>query len=282
MKTVLILGGDGMLGNALVRYGSRLSQVHIVATSRRPHTDLLHFEVTADASGNLEKLIEQVQPHYIVNCIGVIRPKAGLDELQRSILVNSYFPQAVALLCSSHGIRMIHVSTDCVFRGAAGSYRETDVPDELDMYGLTKFLGEVRQHPHVTLRTSIIGRELETKRNLVEWFLDAAGSGAAVRGFSAVYWNGVTTLTLAKIIFRIVECDLLRDEALVQLASERVAKYDLLRMLNESYELGANIIEDDGPKSDKTLMASRAQAEHFQDLIPSLAAQIDELRKIYE
>lgn len=282
MKTVLILGGDGMLGNALVRYGQSVDGATILATSRRNKQDVIQFEVDKDAVSNLAKIAKRVRPDFLINCIGVIRPGSGNEDLERSILVNSYFPQAVAQLCANLKIKMIHVSTDCVFRGIGGKYSIEDIPDELAVYGITKFLGEIRQKPHLTLRTSIIGRESETRKNLLDWFVDSAQKDEVIRGFTDVYWNGVTTLTLAKIIFRIIMKDIPFDDVLIQIASETVSKYELLRIINNTYGLEAKIVEDGSVTSDKTLIPSKAQEAYFEDLIPSLKTQVAELKKFYE
>jgi len=282
MKKVLILGGDGMLGNALVKYGSSTDDATTLTTSRRHQEGVTRFEVDKDAVSKLAEIVDRVQPDFLVNCIGVIRPSSGREELERSIFVNSYFPQAAAQLCANRKIRMIHVSTDCVFRGISGKYSVEHVPDELGIYGITKYLGEIRQTPHLTLRTSIIGREFGAKRNLLDWLVDSVQRGEVIRGFSRVYWNGVTTLTLAKIIFRIVTNDMLFDDAVIQIASETVSKYELLKIIDNTYQLQAEILEDDSVTCDKTLIPSEAQKMHFEDFIPDLRTQVDELKRFYE
>jgi dTDP-4-dehydrorhamnose reductase len=68
------------------------------------------------------------------------------------------------------------MSTDCVFTGSKGMYTEEDVTDAQDLYGVSKRLGEVDYPNAITLRTSIIGHELNGNRSLIDWFLSQEGT----------------------------------------------------------------------------------------------------------
>ncbi len=279
MKRVCVLGSDGMLGNAVTRVLSRESEIQLVATARHPHDDVYKFEIDNNVVKSFSRLVEDITPAYIVNCIGVIRPGKSVDDYRKAFLINARFPQLAAAICSRAHVRLIHISTDCVFRGKDGPYYDTDSPDEENIYGLSKSLGEVRESPHVTIRTSIIGKELRTKRNLLDWFLTEPGP--VVKGYSRVMWNGVTTLTLARVLSRIIKDDLLISAGLIQICSEQISKYELLILLRRILQRTIRIEEDASIASDKTLIPSRAQQTYFSDLIPSLERQIFDLKDQY-
>lgn len=278
----LILASDGMLGNAIFRY---LQNKHfcVVGTSRKPCDSQILFDISdeIDFASDLEDIIKKLNPKTIVNCIGYIRPQGDdLSEINRSILLNSIFPRKLFIIAKKYQIRVIHFSTDCVFDGLNGPYSEKDIPNEKSIYGLTKFLGEGGDGYSITIRTSIIGREIGTKRNLLDWFL--AEKGGQVEGFSRVFWNGISTLTAAKIVQRIFEQDLKFDSHLIQIAGETLSKYDLLCMFNKVFDKGLEIIENNKIISNKTLIPSSTQDKFFADLIVPICDQICELKDFYE
>lgn len=184
------------------------------------------------------RVMAQVRPEVAINCIGIIKQLPTAKDPIVSLTLNSLFPHRLANLCQAAGARLIHISTDCVFSGRKGMYTEDDISDAEDLYGRTKFLGEVGGMGCLTLRTSIIGREISTSSGLVEWFL--ANRGGHVRGYTQAIYSGFTTLALARIIGDVLEQqpDL---NGVYQVSSEPINKYDLLCQLRDAYNLPIEI-----------------------------------------
>lgn len=194
------------------------------------------------------------RPEVVINGVGIIKQLKESEDPLLSVEINALLPHRVALACRAIGARFIHISTDCVFSGKAGRYTEQSISDATDLYGRTKYLGEVREHGALTVRTSIIGREIETNRGLIEWFL--AQRGGRCRGFSRAIFSGLTTHALA---------DLLADvivghptlHGLYQVSSDPISKYELLRLVNEVYRLGVTIEKEDEFICDRSLDSTR-------------------------
>jgi dTDP-4-dehydrorhamnose reductase len=211
--------------------------------------DRVRSGVDATDFGAVERLIGELAPQAVVNCIGVVKQLAGAHDPITSITLNSLFPHVVARACRRTGARFVQISTDCVFSGRVGSYREADNPDPVDLYGRSKLLGEVSA-PHVTLRTSIVGRELAGAHGLLEWFL--ANRGGRVRGFTRARFSGVTTLVLANLIAEVLERHSAL-EGLYHVAAEPISKYDLLMLFNGAFGAGIGIDADDSLVLDRSL-----------------------------
>ena len=214
-----------------------------------------HFDVTDWDRAASE--LRHLAPRTVVNCVGVIKQRREAQEYVPSILVNSLFPHRIAQLAGEWGGRLIHFSTDCVFSGSKGNYTESDVPDASDIYGRTKALGEVVAGNALTLRTSIVGRELTFHQSLLEWFLSQ--QGRTVRGFRRVLYSGVTTNYLSALVADIVA----RHRALTGLyhvAGDTISKHDLLCLLREAYGLNVSIVPDDEEVCDRSLCGDRLVA----------------------
>jgi dTDP-4-dehydrorhamnose reductase len=207
-KKVLILGGTGMLGHLLLRYLSTSSDYDVYATARNlaglesifPENLLVRFRpdsVDANYFDSVIRALASIQPNIVINCIGIIKQLAEASDPLTAITVNALLPHRISLISRTAGARVIHISTDCVFDGKKGMYAENDQPNADDLYGRTKFLGEV-SYPHcVTLRTSIIGHELKGGYGLIEWFL---AQTQKIRGFRKAVYSGFPTFELARII----------------------------------------------------------------------------------
>ncbi len=202
----------------------------------------------------VERAIRDVRPDFVINCVGVVKQLAEGHDPIISITVNSLFPHRVAKVCSEIGARVIHISTDCVFSGRKGMYRESDPPDAEDLYGRSKLLGEAAGENALTLRTSIIGRELRSTTGLVEWFL--SNRGASVNGFVEAIYSGLTTHALSSLIGDLIE----RDEplhGLYQVSSEPINKYDLLLLLNDAFGADVMIRRSTELRIDRSLDSTR-------------------------
>jgi dTDP-4-dehydrorhamnose reductase len=212
-----------------------------------------------DAADNyaLEQRIADVRPDVVVNCLGIIKQRAASGDAISSLAINSMLPHRLAALVGRWGGRLLHFSTDCVFSGKRGSYTENDLPDADDLYGRTKFLGEVGCDNTLTLRTSMIGRELRHHQSLLDWFL--AQRGKTIRGYRRHWWSGVTTHQLSDVAARaIAEWPTLNG--VYQLSSGCISKYELLVRLREGLGVDVAIEPDDIPVCDRSLRGDRLEA----------------------
>jgi dTDP-4-dehydrorhamnose reductase len=213
--------------------------------------------VDAADLGSVELAVAGVQPDVVVNCIGIVKQSPQAQDPIASISVNALFPHQLARICRESGARLIHLSTDCVFSGRKGRYVEGDVSDAEDLYGRSKSLGEVSEPGGTTLRTSMIGRELQGANGLVEWFLSQKGK--TVRGFRRSIFSGFTTTALSKIILDVV---IPHPEltGVWHVAAEPISKYELLSTINDVYDLGVAVEADDSVVCDRSLDATRFAA----------------------
>ena len=256
---ILILGAYGMLGHKLFQC---LGKDHNVwGTCQRVENKFepvvpgnrLHAGVVAQDLASVKGVIKKQKPEVILNCIGIIKQRDEASDPILSIEVNALFPHQLADICSTQKIRLIHFSTDCVFSGERGDYVEEDLPDARDLYGKTKHLGEVVKKGCVTLRSSIIGRELAKKTGLLEWLISQEGT--EIKGYEKAIFSGFTTIAMADIVSRIIT----RHKALYGLwhvASEPISKYHLLELINKKMGLGITVKKDDDLKCDRSLNGS--------------------------
>lgn len=262
---ILVLGGSGMLGHKLVQV---LGRKHDVRTTVRgtsdeypPFTDPGRMYSGIDALGDparLREVFEEFRPELVLNAVGVIKQRKEAADPVRTIGINSLFPHRAAELSAENGARFVTFSTDCVFSGREGNYTEEDTPDASDLYGRSKLLGEVTGEGCLTVRTSIIGRELRGGESLLEWFL--SNRGGRVKGFRNVIYSGFPTISLAGIISDLLDRDRL-PEGLWHLSSEPVSKYELLRLVRAEWDLDIEIEPSDEPRLDRSLDSDRFRRE---------------------
>lgn len=292
MMRVLVLGATGTLGHRLcLDWGERFECFATVrGPVEEPVSELLaatHLitDVVAEEPGSLRSAFDQAQPDVAVNCVGAVKQAEAGQQPVPAIRTNSLFPHEVAEICAESSVRMVHISTDCVFSGERGNYSESDVPDATDIYGRSKLLGEVSGTGLLTLRTSLIGRELRSSLGLLEWLI--SNRGGSVRGFSRAVFSGLTTIALAAEIGDLLEHqpDL---EGIWHLASEPIDKLELLTLLDRKLELGIEIVRDDGVMVDRSLDSSRLrratgrEPRRWEEMVEELAADAtpyDEIRR---
>jgi dTDP-4-dehydrorhamnose reductase len=261
----LVLGGTGMLGNAVLRYFASRGEYTVAGSVRSAASGarlpqelqgLLIPSVDVESLDSIARAFAAFRPHVVINCIGLIKQLADVDDPLIAIPINSLLPHRLARLCSMMGARLIHVSTDCVFSGSRGGYVETDVSDAKDLYGRSKYLGEV-DYPHaVTLRTSIIGHELGSAHGLVGWFL---AQRAGVRGYTKAIFSGLPTVELSRVIHDFVlPNDTLRG--VYHVSADAIDKFSLLRLVAKAYEKDIAITPDDAVVIDRSLDSSRFRA----------------------
>lgn len=276
---VLVLGASGMLGNAMIRVLSEKEKWEVFGTVRSSAANRFFSSkiakrlvtgVDVENHDALVRLFAQLRPDVVVNCIGLVKQLADADDPLLAIPVNSLLPHRLAGLCGLTGARLVHMSTDCVFSGKKGGYRESDPSDAEDLYGRSKFLGEV-DFPHaITLRTSIIGHELQGARSLIGWFLSQERQ---CKGFVKAIYSGLPTAVLAQLIRDVIipRADL---SGLYHVASKPISKYDLLCMVAEIYGKDIQIIPDDSLIIDRSLNADR-----FREATDYVAPEWPELIK---
>ena len=255
---ILVLGSTGMLGHKMVER-LRLYYTDVEGLSREDGfdaVDLPHVEYT----------LRLIRPNVVINCIGLIKQRE--QDLEKSIAVNALFPHFLQRICQQIGTKLIHFSTDCVFSGNRGVYAETDLSDAEDVYGRTKYLGEILADNALTLRTSIIGRERKNFHGLLEWFLRQEG---IIFGYEEVFYTGVTTNWLADTVAALIQKPL---SGLYQIASPYVSKFQLLEYFKEVYaRKNIEIISAFSPLCDRTLCGEKFRKEtgivtpHLRNLV---------------
>jgi len=282
---ILVLGGEGMLGHKM--YQTLLARHPDTAcTVSRPLDEPFYRRVALFRQGRviggvdamdlqaLGDLLRERKPEFIVNCIGIVKQREEAKAAVPSITLNSLLPHKLAEFAAGWGGRVIHFSTDCVFNGRRGKYTEEDPSDAEDQYGKSKYLGEVSGSNALTLRTSIIGRELAQFQSLLEWFL--AQKGKTVRGFRRVIYSGVTTNYIAQLVGNLI-ADHPSLSGLYQVTAPPISKHDLLFRLKEAYNLDVEIVQDEKEVSDRSMVgekfvrATGYRLPEWDDLVARLA-----------
>lgn len=203
---------------------------------------------------SVEEVMRRLRPQLVVNCVGVIKQRSDATNAIPSITINALLPHRIAAVAAEWDGRLIHFSTDCVFSGSRGNYSEDDFSDAADLYGRSKFLGEVVGENALTLRTSIIGRELRYHRSLLDWFLQQNHS--RISGFTQAWWSGVTTNHLAELVGDIAERHT-NLSGMYQVSSGRVSKFHLLQLLRDGYGMEVEIVPDASVHCDRSLRGDR-------------------------
>jgi dTDP-4-dehydrorhamnose reductase len=263
---VLVIGATGMLGYSLFKNLNDANKFDVYGTVRsidgKEHffsdcEQRLFKGVDVSKLATLESVLKKLKPAVVINCIGLIKQHSVSKQHIDAISINSLLPHQLATLCDRHGCKLIHFSTDCVFDGVRGLYTEQDKPDAKDLYGRSKCLGEVDYAPHLTLRTSIIGHELNSSVSLIDWFLSQEGQ---VSGYSKAIFSGLPTCYIAQLLIDKIE-ELMGISGLYHLSVEPINKYDLLKIVSEVYQKEINIIPNETLVIDRSLSSLRLQNE---------------------
>jgi len=218
------------------------------------------IDVTDIAS--VRRAVETSRPEVIINAVGVIKQHPAATDVVHTLEINSTFPHRLAQLTAEFDARLILISTDCVFDGMDGNYSEDTVPNALDLYGQSKRWGEVTGGNCLTLRASIIGRELSGTHSMVEWFL--SNRGGRVNGFANAIYSGFPTIVFADIIASLIT-DHPDLTGLYHLSSEPINKFELLTLINKACDAGVSIGRDEEFRIDRSLDSTRfRQATGFR------------------
>ncbi|HEY0828712.1 MAG TPA: SDR family oxidoreductase [Bacilli bacterium] len=267
---LLIVGGNGMAGHMLVQYFHRCS-THSVYYTTRDKKDPNGLYMDAGDAVLMEKVVESVSADVVINCIGIMNQYAAENPVN-AYWINGLLPHRLKRAAEQAGGRLIHISTDCVFSGEQGEHTEADQCDGTSVYALSKALGEVREAPHLTIRTSIIGPEIRGGGiGLMDWFMRQDG---LVKGYENVLWNGVTTLELAKAIDYCLGHP--QINGCIHLCSkEKINKYELLKQFQKIFDKKDVTVEPDGHiRLDRTLLNTRTD---FAYAVTGYAGMLTEL-----
>ncbi|MGE1155985.1 dTDP-4-dehydrorhamnose reductase family protein [Pseudomonas kitaguniensis] len=260
---VIVLGASGMLGSAVFRGLSASESLSVFGTVRSikgldsfdtSMKDRLISGVDVLDSDSLIELFRSVAPDVVVNCVGLVKQLSSAKDPLSTLPVNAMLPHRLSKICALSGARLIHISTDCVFSGRKGMYLEGDISDAEDLYGKSKFIGEIVDQKHaVTLRTSIIGHELNSRSSLIDWFLSQSGP---VKGYSRAIFSGVPTVELTRIILEYVIPNP-ELQGLYHVSAEPIDKYSLLTLVSKVYSKNIDIQPSEELVIDRSLNSDR-------------------------
>ncbi|MFE3848012.1 dTDP-4-dehydrorhamnose reductase family protein [Flavobacterium sp. LB3P45] len=271
MKKILVIGVKGMAGHMLYNYFTESKLYDVYGLARNIESGSQLFNIDVSDTAQLQSLFATHQFDYVVNCIGILNNDAE-DFPSKAIWFNSYFPHYLEEITKDTKTKIIHISTDCVFSGKEGGYTEDDIKNGIGFYAQSKALGELTNAKDVTIRTSIIGPELNQNGiGLFHWFMSQSDE-AKLSGYTNAFWSGLTTLELAKIVLEIIEQNI---NGLIQVAhSSKIDKYNLISLFNSIYKNSKIAIEPNGNYHvDKSLVSIRTdfdyQVPDYQKMLES-------------
>ena len=262
IERIIILGGTGQLGNTLTRYLVKQNN-HVICSTYKNKIKIkskilnqfkdFYIYQNVYNQKRFIKLIEEFKPNIVINCIGLVKQKININNIKEAIYLNSYFPHFLSELSSNYKFRLIHISSDCVFSGNKGNYSEKDIPDPTDIYGKTKYLGEISDNKFVTtLRTSYVGREIFESYGLLEWLLKQK----KVYGFKKAFFSGIPTIELSEIISNIV-IPKKNYYGLFNISSRKISKFDFLKIIIKIYNLNIRLNVNNKFKIDRSLNSKK-------------------------
>lgn len=264
---IILFGSTGMLGNYISHYLQ--NKLHVICVTRNDY-DIEN--VTYESLFTLLENYSVESGDVIINAAGCIPQKN--PELKSYYLVNTIFPQILSLICDDNSVRLIHITTDCVFSGSEGLYKEDDYHTETNIYGISKSLGE--NINATIIRTSIIGEE-NTNGNysLLEWVRNSKNT---ILGYSNHKWNGITCLELSKIIYKIIKDNIFWNGVYHIYSFDYVTKYELVKMIASIYNVDISVKKYETETAiDKTLISNSDINQYFN--IPDIFDQIVEQKE---
>jgi dTDP-4-dehydrorhamnose reductase len=270
MSKILVLGINGMAGHIIFESLPKLGNYNVFGLARNIQSTENIFDLDVTDTKKLYKLFD-LKFDIIINCIGVLNEDAE-NNPNKAIWLNSYFPHLLESLTKKSDTKVISISTDCVFSGKKGSYTETDVKDGQGFYSLSKSLGEIINNKDLTIRTSIVGPELNKNGiGLFNWFMSENNT---ITGFSKAYWSGITTVELAKVIHQTIQQNL--TGLIIVGGNSKISKFHLLSLFNVIFKNKlSNILENSEYVVDKSMYSSR---NDFNYAIPSYEDMINEMK----
>jgi dTDP-4-dehydrorhamnose reductase len=251
---ILVLGISGMLGVTLFQHLSSFKQNEVYGTLRDKKRIFksnpnIFYGYDAEKNEKFFNLIEKLNPDYVINCIGIIKQRDQNKSYSKTIFINSIFPKNISSFCTLYKIKFIQISTDCVYDGKKGNYYEYNSSNAKDLYGMSKYLGEVYDNNHLTIRTSIIGNEIRNKKSLLEWVISQ--NNDKVFGYMNAIYSGLTTLELSKIINKYFLN--FKFTGLYHVSSKPISKYDLIKLIIIEFGLKIKLLKNSSFRVDRSL-----------------------------
>jgi dTDP-4-dehydrorhamnose reductase len=282
---VLIFGGDGMLGHQLLQHLSRMHEVRVtLRQERQAYREFKQFTeknsytgVDVRVTDRLINVFADFHPEAVINAVGIVKQRHdGLDAIP-NLEINALLPHRLAVICNAIQAHLIHISTDCVFSGKIGNYKERDEADPKDVYGHSKLLGEVVHPGCITLRTSIIGFELSRKTSLLEWFLSQKN---LAYGYKNAIFSGFTTLELSRVVEKLI-VQFPQSAGIYHISSDPISKFALLDKIRSKFNLPIELIPELEFRCNRSLDSSRFR-EEFNYTPPTWDSMIEELASQYK
>lgn len=271
---IIVMGASGMLGHQLYLQLQKNHEVWGTVRDKKWHPELLSGYDVHDLE-KVEALIREKKPDFVINCVGIIKQLKASEDKIISLEINSLWPHKLANICERNNVRMIHFSTDCVFSGTKGNYFESDLADARDTYGLSKYMGEVDYAHTLTLRTSIIGHELNSNVSLVDWFMSQKNQ---CKGFSKAIFSGFPTVVMANFIENYVLKNFF--SGIYHFSSAPINKYELLKLVAKEYDKNIEIMPSEDLVIDRSLNSDKLQTKTgFTP--PSWTEMIKQMRQHY-
>lgn len=286
---VLILGADGMIGHKIAH--SLQDDYELILTSRRnilsdsigvKNCKILFHDLITDS---LDLLLSNTSPDLIINCAGITIRRGIGNNLKNTKILNSNLPHKLDAWANLNSKKLIHFSTDCVFSGSKGNYLDDDIADAEDIYGKTKAKGEVTSPNTLTIRCSMIGRELFNFTELFEWLVK--NKNKTIDGYTNVLYSGITTVRMGNILKKILN-DKIDLSGIYNLSSIPISKFDLLFKLSNAFDLNVEINENNNIKSNKVLISKKfteitgINPPNWDDLISEFKADCEKYKGLYE
>lgn len=269
---ILILGAGGMAGHLVTTY--LLEKKHDVLGFTKKPLYFCEF-ILGDAldKDSIKKAVFCSHFDVVINCIGVLNTNVERN-MADGIFLNSYLSHYISECLKEKTTKFIHLSTDCVFSGKTGKYTEDSYTDSDTPYGRTKALGEINYGRNLTIRTSIVGPDLnENGIGLLNWFLKQKED---VKGYKSAIWTGISTVTLARGMEYAIEKDLCGLYHLVN--NDAINKYELLKLFNDYVKTDKIQIQPDDSAHviDKSLINTR---KDFDFIVPSYIEMAKEIKQ---
>lgn len=253
---VLVLGASGLIGNGIKRVLEKKTSYEVIGTyckNKLFENKLNYYNFDLLKNDDIYEFIKLQSPQVIINTLGITKHLSVNFTNDDHFKVNTIFPEKILKLSSKIKSILIHISTDCVFDGTQGNYYETSKPDAEDIYGISKAKSEVISEDCIVLRTSTVGREINTSYGLLEWFLK---QDKICKGFKNAYFSGITNIELGKIILEYILPER-NIKGMFNIGSNKINKYDILKKFSKYYDKNINIIEDYDFKIDRSLNNSK-------------------------
>lgn len=280
-KKIMVLGSNGMAGH-VIAIGLQEDYVNYEVVTVARNSGILKPDIILDVTNflALKDIIYNIKPDVVVNCIGILN-KSAESSPDLAVLINSYLPHFLENITNNTDIKIIHISTDCVFSGDKGHYEENSLKDGRGFYAQSKAIGEIENKKDLTFRTSIIGPEINNNGiGLFHWVSSQKGN---VNGFTNAFWTGVTSIELLAAVKSAIDENLIGVYHLVN--ENKISKYSLLKLIVDEFKFDINIVPFDDFKVDKSLLNTRTdfnfRVNSYKNMIANMKKWILDHQVIY-